>query len=49
VRAAGEVVALRDRPAPLPPRLSTDEYGAHRRFIESLGDNAIWRDYVSRD
>src|SRR6516164_4454732 len=49
VRAAGEVVALRERPVPLPPRLSADEYGAHRRFIESLGDNAIWRDYVSRD
>jgi DNA polymerase III subunit epsilon len=49
VRAAGEVVALRERPVPLPPRLSADEYGGHRRFIESLGDNAIWRDYVSRD
>jgi DNA polymerase-3 subunit epsilon len=44
---AGEIVVLRERPVPLALRLTADEYEAHRRFIESLGENAIWRDYVS--
>jgi len=22
---------------------------AHRRFIASLGENAVWRDYISLD
>jgi DNA polymerase III subunit epsilon len=47
VHAAGEIIVLRERPVPLAPRLTADEYAAHRRFIESLGENAIWRDYVS--
>ena len=33
----------------LPPRLTTDAQAAHRQFIASLGENAIWRDYVSLD
>jgi DNA polymerase-3 subunit epsilon len=49
VRIAGEPVVLRKRPAPLPPRLSDDERAAHRRFILTLGESAIWRDYVSLD
>jgi DNA polymerase-3 subunit epsilon len=47
IRVAGEPIVLRERPAPLPPRLSEDERAAHRRFIATLGDNAIWRDYIS--
>ena len=47
VHAAGEIVVLRERPVPLAPRLTADEFEAHRRFIESLGENAIWRDYLS--
>jgi DNA polymerase-3 subunit epsilon len=49
VRVAGEAVVLRERPAPLPPRVSEDQRAAHRRFIASLGENAIWRDYVNLD
>jgi DNA polymerase-3 subunit epsilon len=49
VRVAGEAIVLRERPAPLPSRLSEEERAAHRRFIASLGENAIWRDYVSLD
>jgi DNA polymerase III subunit epsilon len=45
----GEVIVLRERPAPLRARLTDDELMAHRRFIASLGDNAVWRDYVSLD
>ena len=47
VRIAGEPIVLRERPVPLPPRLSDEERAAHRRFIATLGENAIWRDYVS--
>jgi DNA polymerase III subunit epsilon len=49
VAAGDEPIVLRERPAPLAVRLSEDERSAHRRFIASLGDNAIWRDYVSLD
>ena len=45
--APGEIIAVRERPMPLPSRLTADAQAAHRRFIASLGDNAIWRDYVS--
>ena len=45
--ATGQIVAVRERPMPLPSRLTADAQAAHRRFIASLGDNAIWRDYVS--
>ena len=47
--AAGEAIVLRERPAPLAARLTADERAAHRQFVASLGDNAIWRDYVSLD
>jgi DNA polymerase-3 subunit epsilon len=45
--APGEIIAVRERPAPLPARLTAEAEAAHRRFIASLGENAIWRDYVS--
>jgi DNA polymerase-3 subunit epsilon len=45
----GAAIVLRERPAPLAARLTADERAAHRRFIASLGDNAIWRDYISQD
>ncbi len=31
------------RPDPLPPRVSEAEAKAHAAFIDSLGDNALWR------
>ena len=49
VVAGGEAIVLRERPAPLGERLTEHERLAHRRFIASLGDNAVWRDYVSLD
>jgi DNA polymerase III subunit epsilon len=49
VQAGGEIIVLRERPAPLPPRLTAEEYAAHRQFIAGLGANAIWRDYISLD
>ncbi len=47
--AAGEAAVPRERPAPLAGRLTAETRAAHRRFIASLGDSAIWRDYVSLD
>ena len=32
-----------------PARLTDEERAAHRRFIATLGESAIWRDYVSLD
>jgi DNA polymerase-3 subunit epsilon len=48
-RAAGEPIVLRERPVPLAVRLTDEVRAAHRRFIASLGEGAIWRDYVSLD
>jgi len=48
-RAAGDPVIVRDRPAPLVARLTAEARAAHRRFIATLGDSVIWRDYVSLD
>jgi len=47
--APGEIIAVRERPMPLPSRLTADAQAAHRRFIASLGEKAVWRDYVSLD
>ena len=49
VRAAGAIIVVRERPAPLAGRLTDEERAAHRKFIAPLGDSAIWRDYVSLD
>jgi DNA polymerase-3 subunit epsilon len=49
VRAAGAIIVVRERPAPLAGRLTDEERAAHRKFIATLGDSAIWRDYVSLD
>jgi DNA polymerase-3 subunit epsilon len=46
---AGAPIVLRERPVPLTARLTDDARAAHRKFILSLGEAAIWRDYVSLD
>ncbi len=43
VRGAGG--AIRERPQPLPPRLTPDEIAAHRAFVETLGAEAVWLKY----
>jgi DNA polymerase-3 subunit epsilon len=46
--AAGDgAVTQRVRDVPLPPRVSEADRAAHREFIESLGANALWRDYLA--
>jgi len=46
-RAFGEPIIVRERLVPLVPALTDEERAAHRAFIATLGDAAIWRDYVS--
>lgn len=36
---------LHARPTPLAPRVTDDERAAHRAFVATLGDEAIWRKY----
>ena len=47
IRAVGAAIVVRTRPVPLVPALSADDEAAHQAFVATLGDNAIWRDYVS--
>ncbi len=46
-RGFGEPIIVRERLVPLVVAITDAERAAHRVFIASLGDNAIWRDYVS--
>jgi DNA polymerase-3 subunit epsilon len=46
MRAA--VSSIRLRPDPLAPRLSTDEREAHAAFVATLGENAVWHEYLTR-
>jgi len=47
--AAGEPIIVRERLMPLAVRITAQERAAHRAFVATLGDNAIWRDYLSAD
>lgn len=46
--ADGNVWRIAPRPVPLPPRLSQDEIAQHRAFVSTLGDEAIWWNYLER-
>ena len=41
------VVVRRERSVALAPRLSEAERAAHRDFVATLGESAIWRNYLS--
>jgi DNA polymerase III subunit epsilon len=45
----GAPIIVRERPMPLAARVSDEERAAHRQFIATLGEKAIWRDYLSLD
>ena len=38
---------MRVRPAPLLPRISDAEREAHLAFVATLGDKAIWNEYLA--
>lgn len=40
--SSGSAVAARQRPVPLPLRLTQEERQAHEAFLEKIGENAIW-------
>jgi DNA polymerase III subunit epsilon len=46
---SGEIIIVRERLVPLIPAITVEERAAHHAFIATLGDNAIWRQYVSLD
>jgi len=47
--AAGAIVVVRERTVPLTIRVTEEERAAHRRFVATLGEAAIWRDYLSSE
>jgi DNA polymerase-3 subunit epsilon len=47
--AAGAIVVVRERTVPLAQRITEEERAAHRRFVATLGEAAIWRDYLSSE
>jgi len=49
VLSAGVQIIVRERPVPLAARVTEEDRAAHRHFVGTLGDNAIWRDYISWD
>jgi DNA polymerase-3 subunit epsilon len=48
-QTVGEAIIVRERLVPLVPAITAEDRAAHRAFIATLGENAIWREYVSLD
>jgi DNA polymerase-3 subunit epsilon len=44
---AGVITVVRLRPAPLAPRVSDAEREAHLAFVATLGEKAIWNEYLA--
>lgn len=44
-----EMRVVRVRPVALASRLAAEEVAAHRAFIGTLGENALWRDYLKEE
>ena len=45
----GEHIIVRQRLVPLVATVTAEERAAHRAFVATLGENAVWHDYVSSD
>ncbi len=45
-QAIGEPIIVRQRPVAVVSVVTEDDRAAHRAFIATLGENAIWRDYL---
>jgi DNA polymerase-3 subunit epsilon len=43
------VIVSRIRPHPLVPRLTPEELDAHRNFIATLGEAALWKEYEPKE
>jgi DNA polymerase III subunit epsilon len=46
VTQIGAVAVVKARPAPLPSAVTDAEREAHRAFVATLGDKAIWNEYL---
>jgi len=46
---AGGRAVVRQRPEPLPPRLTAMEAETHAAFIAAIGDKALWNAYLEAD
>jgi DNA polymerase III subunit epsilon len=44
---AGKAIVIRERLVPLLVAITSEERAAHRAFVATLGEQAIWLDYVS--
>jgi DNA polymerase-3 subunit epsilon len=40
------IMLVRVRPTPLSPRVSDEDRAAHQAFVATLGDKAVWKDYL---
>ena len=49
VRDSNAIIVVSERPIPLAARLTAEDRAAHRRFVATLGESAVWRDYVKLD
>jgi DNA polymerase-3 subunit epsilon len=45
--ATNVITVVKVRPTPLPPRVTDEERAAHLAFVGTLGDKAIWKDYLA--
>lgn len=48
-QAPGAPIIVRQRSLPLASRISEEERAEHRRFVATLGEAAIWREYLNLD
>lgn len=44
--ASGHAGRAAQRPAPLPPRLTAEDEAAHAAFVATLGNSAVWLQYL---
>ncbi len=47
--ARGPSAASRSRSQPLAARISAEELDAHRRFVATLGETSVWRNYLAAE
>jgi DNA polymerase-3 subunit epsilon len=46
--ARGDHGMAKQRSSPLPPRLNAEDEAAHEAFIETLGEEALWREFLAK-
>jgi DNA polymerase-3 subunit epsilon len=47
ISARGDAaIVIRERPAPLPPRLTEADLAAHAALVAELGDKAVWSEVL---